>query len=169
MICHSASTVNRSSHPPGRAPFWIFPGGDYFCLWYLLSDESWRIALTQKTMEMAFCIVFYGHAMIRHQNVVMFLATGPPQLWEAFTPWTSDILNIFRGWMPLISYRLGPWQQHFNGNAKIMGKTKKSIFCMPLFCGSTLQLMAYPCRDDFIHVGDWLLTEIHHLQRAIIL
>jgi hypothetical protein len=22
------------------APIWIFPGGDYFCLGYLLSDES---------------------------------------------------------------------------------------------------------------------------------
>ena len=27
MIRHSASTVNRSSHPPGRAPFLVFPGG----------------------------------------------------------------------------------------------------------------------------------------------
>jgi hypothetical protein len=33
-------------------------GGDCFCLQYLLSDESWRIALTQKTMEMDFCVVF---------------------------------------------------------------------------------------------------------------
>ena len=24
---HSASTVNRSSHPPGHAPFLVFPGG----------------------------------------------------------------------------------------------------------------------------------------------
>jgi hypothetical protein len=48
MIRHSASTVKRSSHPPGRAPFWVFPGGDCFCLQYLLSDESWRIELTQK-------------------------------------------------------------------------------------------------------------------------
>jgi hypothetical protein len=60
MIRHSASTVKRSSHPPGCVPFWIFPGGDCFCLRYLPSDESWRIALTQKTMEMDFCIVFCG-------------------------------------------------------------------------------------------------------------
>jgi hypothetical protein len=65
MIRHSTCTQNRSSHPPGnihgfpkKVPFWIFPGGDYFCLRYLLSDESWRIALRQKTMEIAFCIVF---------------------------------------------------------------------------------------------------------------
>jgi hypothetical protein len=32
-------------------------GGDCFCLWYLLSDESWRIALTRKTMKMV-CVVF---------------------------------------------------------------------------------------------------------------
>ena len=59
MIRHSASTVNRSSHPPGRAPFLVFPGGgDCFCLRYLLSDESSRIELTQKAMEMDFCVVF---------------------------------------------------------------------------------------------------------------
>jgi hypothetical protein len=33
-------------------------GGDCFCLRYLLSHESWRITLTQKTMEMDFCVVF---------------------------------------------------------------------------------------------------------------
>ena len=33
-------------------------GGDCFCLRYLLSDESWRIELTQKAMEMDFCVVF---------------------------------------------------------------------------------------------------------------
>jgi hypothetical protein len=37
--------------------------GDYFCLRYLLSDESWRIAITQKTMEMAFCIAFCATAL----------------------------------------------------------------------------------------------------------
>jgi hypothetical protein len=58
MIRHSASTVNRSSHPPGRAPFLVFPGGDCFCLRYLLSDESWRIELTQKAMASDFCVVF---------------------------------------------------------------------------------------------------------------
>jgi hypothetical protein len=63
MIRHSASTVNRSSHPPGRVPFLVFPGGDCFCLRYLLSDESWRIELTQKTMEMDFCVVFCDWAL----------------------------------------------------------------------------------------------------------
>jgi hypothetical protein len=64
MIRHSASTVNRSSHPPGRAPFLVFPGGgDCFCLRYLLSDESWRIELTQKAMEMDFCVVFCANGV----------------------------------------------------------------------------------------------------------
>jgi hypothetical protein len=58
FIISMASTVNRSSHPPGIAPFWVFPGGNCFYLRYLLSEESWRIALTQKTMEMDFWIVF---------------------------------------------------------------------------------------------------------------
>ena len=44
------------------------PGGDCFCLRYLLSDESWRITLTQKTMKMDFCVVFCDHAMIHHYN-----------------------------------------------------------------------------------------------------
>ena len=52
MIRHSASTVNRNTKNGAR------PGGDCFCLQYLLSDESWRIELTQKTMEMDFCVVF---------------------------------------------------------------------------------------------------------------
>jgi hypothetical protein len=29
-----------------------------FCLQYLLSEESWRITLPQKTMVMDFCVVF---------------------------------------------------------------------------------------------------------------
>ena len=33
-------------------------GGDCFCLRYSLSDEPWRIKLTQKTTEMDFCVVF---------------------------------------------------------------------------------------------------------------
>jgi hypothetical protein len=36
--------------------------GDCVCLRYLLSDESRRITLTQKTMEMDFCVIFCGHA-----------------------------------------------------------------------------------------------------------
>jgi hypothetical protein len=40
-------------------------GGDCFCLRYLLSDESWRITLTQKTMEMDFCVVFCGCGITR--------------------------------------------------------------------------------------------------------
>jgi hypothetical protein len=63
MSRHSASTVKRSSHPPERAPFLVFPGGDCFCLRHLLSDESWRIELTQKTMEMDFCVVFCDHEL----------------------------------------------------------------------------------------------------------
>jgi hypothetical protein len=58
MISHSTSTVNRSSHPleiyitfSHTAQFWIFPGGVYFCLGCLLSDKSWRIALTKKQWE----------------------------------------------------------------------------------------------------------------------
>jgi hypothetical protein len=58
MIRHSASTVNRSNPPPGNTKNGARPGGDCFCLRYLLSDESWRITLTQKTMEMDFCVVF---------------------------------------------------------------------------------------------------------------
>ena len=105
-----------------------------------------------KTMEMAFCIVFCGHAMIRHQNdVVKFLATA---VMRGIHPLDIRHFKYFQGVNASHKLWLGPWQQHCNGNAKIMGKTKKSIFCMPLFCGSTLQLMAYPCPDDFIHVGD---------------
>jgi hypothetical protein len=44
-------------------------GGDCFCLRYLLSDESWRITLTQKTMEMDFCVVFCGSGMHRVYSV----------------------------------------------------------------------------------------------------
>jgi hypothetical protein len=64
MIRHSASTVNRSNHPPGRAPILVFPGGECFCLRYLLSDESCRTALTLKTMEMDFCVVFCGNTVV---------------------------------------------------------------------------------------------------------
>jgi hypothetical protein len=52
-----------SSHPPGHAPFLVFPGSDCFCLRYLLSDESWRIELRKKTMEMYFCVVFSGRIL----------------------------------------------------------------------------------------------------------
>ena len=58
MIRHSASIVNRSSHPLEILKMAHVQGGDCFCLRYLLSDESWRIELTQKTMKMDFCVVF---------------------------------------------------------------------------------------------------------------
>jgi hypothetical protein len=58
MIRHSASTVNRSSPLLEILKMAHVQGGDCFCLRYLLSDESWRITLTQKTMEMDFCVVF---------------------------------------------------------------------------------------------------------------
>jgi hypothetical protein len=57
-IRHSASTVNRSSPPLEILKMAHVQGGDCFCLRYLLSDESWRIELTQKAMEMDFCVVF---------------------------------------------------------------------------------------------------------------
>jgi hypothetical protein len=39
--------------------------GDCFCLRYMLSDESWRIALyTQKAMEMDFCESVIGSPML---------------------------------------------------------------------------------------------------------
>jgi hypothetical protein len=43
-------------------------GGGCFCLRYLLSDQSCRIALTQKPMEMDFCIVFCAmiHATMKY-------------------------------------------------------------------------------------------------------
>ena len=50
MIHHSASIVNRSSHPLEIFKMAHVQGGNCFCLRYLLSDESWPIALTQKTM-----------------------------------------------------------------------------------------------------------------------
>jgi hypothetical protein len=40
-------------------------GGDCFCLGYLLSDESRRIALTQKTMKMV-CVVFCASLLGTH-------------------------------------------------------------------------------------------------------
>ena len=58
MIRHSVSTVKRSSPPLEILKMARVQGGDRFCLRCLLSDESWRIALTQKTMEMDFCVVF---------------------------------------------------------------------------------------------------------------
>jgi hypothetical protein len=50
-------------------------GGDCFCLRYLPSDESWRIALTQKTKEMDFCVVFCVEDVLqrRHENGVLSL------------------------------------------------------------------------------------------------
>jgi hypothetical protein len=60
MIRHSASTVNRSSHPLEILKMAHVQGGDGFSLRYLLSDESWRIELTQKTMKMVFCVVLCG-------------------------------------------------------------------------------------------------------------
>jgi hypothetical protein len=58
MIRHSASTVNRSSPLLEILKMAHVQGGDCFCLRYWLNDESWRITLTQKTMEMDFCVVF---------------------------------------------------------------------------------------------------------------
>jgi hypothetical protein len=43
--------------------------GACFCLRYLLSDESWRIALTQKAMEMDFCVIFCGPAPLVHYSL----------------------------------------------------------------------------------------------------
>ena len=65
MIRHSASTVNRSSLPLEILKMAHVQGGDCFCLRYLLSDESWRITLTQKTMEMDFCVVFCDMAELK--------------------------------------------------------------------------------------------------------
>jgi hypothetical protein len=44
MIRHSASTVNRSSHPPGCAPFLVFPGGlsDECCTCWVTNHDQWR-------------------------------------------------------------------------------------------------------------------------------
>jgi hypothetical protein len=54
----SLSKYRKQKQSPWKYSKWRTSGGDCFCLRYLLSDESWRIALTQKTMEMDFCIVF---------------------------------------------------------------------------------------------------------------
>jgi hypothetical protein len=43
----------QKQSPPGNIQNDTCPGGLCFCLRYLLSDESWRIALTQKTMVIA--------------------------------------------------------------------------------------------------------------------
>jgi hypothetical protein len=99
----SASTGNRSSPPLKIFKMAHVQGSDCFCLRYLLSDESWWIALTQKAMEMDLFITFCDssnrcHAMIHHQNAdAMFLASAhlrgiPP----GHLPWI-----LSRGWMPL--------------------------------------------------------------------
>ena len=57
MIRHDSSlskySKQKKQSPPGNIQNGTCPGGDCFCLW--------RIALTQKTMEMDFCIIFCGH------------------------------------------------------------------------------------------------------------
>ena len=58
----------KQSPPWTFAIFSISRGGDCFCLRYLLSDESWRIALTLKTMEMDFCVVFCGTTIWTRQT-----------------------------------------------------------------------------------------------------
>jgi hypothetical protein len=55
------------------------------------------------------------------------LASGPSTLMRGIPTWTSTIFNIIRGWMPLIS-TLAKMTNH--GYAKIIGKTKRSGFCV---------------------------------------
>jgi hypothetical protein len=50
----------QKQSPPWTCAILSISRGDCFCLRYLLSDESWRIELTQKTKEMDFCVVFCG-------------------------------------------------------------------------------------------------------------
>ena len=52
----------QKQSPPWTCTIFSISRGDCFCLRYLLSDESWRIELTQKTMEMDFCVVFCAAA-----------------------------------------------------------------------------------------------------------
>jgi hypothetical protein len=89
MIRHSASTVNRSS-PPLEILKMEHVRGDCFCLRYLLSDESWRITLTQKTMEMDFCVVFCDstlYSMSSHRR---------PNLWTSYIFWIFNRYNILK-------------------------------------------------------------------------
>ena len=74
--------------------------------------------------------------MIHHQNSdAMVLASARLR---GIPPWTSTILNIIRGGECLSNaYWLGPWRQHLMTNhelrqnhRKIIGKTKKSAFCV---------------------------------------
>jgi hypothetical protein len=48
----------QKQSPPWMCAILSISRGDCFRLWNLLSDEWWRIALTQKPMEMDFCIEF---------------------------------------------------------------------------------------------------------------
>jgi hypothetical protein len=61
VIRHDSSLSKyrkQKQSPPWTCAIFSISRGDYFCLRYLPSDESWRIELTQETMEMDFCVVF---------------------------------------------------------------------------------------------------------------
>jgi hypothetical protein len=84
------------------------PGGDCFCLWYLPIDKSWRIPLTQKTMEMDFCIVFWVmrfHCFDGMQHVrtaYLFLEYEACLSKRVCTPWSLHMLfasDIWRNWI----------------------------------------------------------------------
>jgi hypothetical protein len=81
-------------------------GSDCFCwridngLWYLLSDESWRIELTQKAMEMDFCVVFCGnedsYLAILHLSRVELHCKLQEKL--HCVTWPLPIYDIYKQW-----------------------------------------------------------------------
>ena len=86
--------------------------------------------------------------MIHHQNAdAMVLASARLR---GIPPWTSAILNIIRGECLSNAHWLGPWRQHLMTNyglrqnhRKIIGKTKKSAFCVPYSVAETCAVRAW--------------------------
>jgi hypothetical protein len=81
--------------------------------------------------NVSFCSVYDGQFHLcmyllcgRVDPLCVFILCQCAYKWEALTPWTSTILNIFRG-VNISYYKahwLGTWQQHCNDYTKIMAK-----------------------------------------------
>jgi hypothetical protein len=70
--------------------------------------------------------------MIRHENAdAMVLSSA---LMRGIHPWTSAILNIIRGRMPLISaLARSRWRQHFDDELRLSQNHRKNQEIDPLF------------------------------------
>jgi hypothetical protein len=93
LLVRSLHQKTEAVTPLDMCHFEYFLGG-CFCLRYLLSDESWRIALMQKPMEMDFCIVFCGTvASVDAQNPCNFLVSLN-SWWRAFAQNIEVLLHV---------------------------------------------------------------------------